>query len=141
LYLDVLQGYKEETAFVDISTPSDCLKKDLSPVFHKFYPQMWLDQTFKNLQCQQSKETEDETEKGKKRKKLGEEFERLKDHSMQIFMIHSGAVQIKRAELTEFFVFYGNMHGININPVSSSGIQLIKSLCFLRESMKKGITF
>lgn len=110
-----MQGYKEETAFFNISTPSDCLKKDVSPVFHKFYPQPWMDQTFNNFKCQMEASQNEEGEN--KKKKFADEFEKLKDHSLQVFMVHSGAVQIKRAELTEFFVFYGNMHSVNINPV------------------------
>lgn len=113
--MDILQGYKEETAFLDVGTPSDCLKKDLSPIFHNFYPQPWLDQTLKNFRCQES--SQEGAAGTDTRRKLVEQFEGLKGHSLQVFMVHTGAVQIKRAELTEFFVFYGNMHGVNVNPV------------------------
>jgi hypothetical protein len=100
---------------MDISTPSSCLKNDVSGVFHKFFAQPWLDQTFSNFQCQQESSQNEEGEN--KKKKMVEEFEKIRNHSLQVFMVHSGAVQIKRAELTEFFVFYGDMHGVNINPV------------------------
>lgn len=106
--MDVLNGYNNEKAVIKINSPSSCLKSDVSFPFTQNYTKEWIQNAKTIIKCENDENYSNN---------LLSDLNSVKNSSLQLKIIHSGAVQVKRAELTQFFIFIGNSKEIQIPAV------------------------